>query len=65
MELSLCFKGEYYMSSLKQFEITARVNGKLTSAYEWGYNVADAQARFKDKNQGSVSFTSCKEIKSS
>ena len=53
------------MSSLKQYEITARVQGKLTSAYEWGYNVADAQARFKDKQSGSVSFTSCKEIKSS
>lgn len=50
------------MNALKEFLVTARVNGKLTSGRTFGYNVADAQSRFKDEHSGSVSFVSCKQI---
>ena len=51
------------MSTMPQYEITARVDGKLTTEYSWGYNVADAQQRFKQKQSpASVSFISCKKV---
>ena len=50
---------------MTRYEITARVNGRLTTDYSWGYNVADAQQRFK-QSQGTdkVSFISCKKTQS-
>ena len=51
------------MSSMTQYEVTARVDGKLTTRYSWGYNVADAQQRFKqESNSRNVSFISCKKV---
>jgi hypothetical protein len=51
------------MSTMPKYEVTARVDGKLTTDYSWGYNVADAQQRFKQaQNSKNVSFISCKKV---
>jgi len=49
---------------MDRYEIKARVDGVLTNDYSWGYNVADAQQRFKQKQgSSSVSFISCTKSK--